>query len=175
MTTIGTMFNTAVFQRQGISVANKPIPAETIQKMRGDHIPTATPEIASVSSNPALADTTMQALLAAQEEPSAGTKSYDFSNMSRQEIADAGKALFKEGKITIDELFRFDHPDGKLRIAADGSPANLNPNDRINFIGHTEQAISNMEATGEAWKPKSAYGMMLGLLAKLTEFSGQAG
>lgn len=92
---------------------------------------------------------------------------YDFSNMTRQEIAAAGKQLFEDGKITLDELFRFDHPDGKLRWSADGSYAPLNPDDRIDFISETKQAIANMEETGEALRPKSIHGLMVGLLEKL--------
>lgn len=105
-------------------------------------------------------------------QPLVFAKSYDFSNMSRQEIADAGKQLFSEGKITLDELFRFDHPDGKLRIDANGNPTALNPDERINFVAHTRKAISDMEATGEAKRSDSPYQMMLALLDKLTTLQG---
>lgn len=95
-------------------------------------------------------------------------KAYDFSDMTRQEIADAGKELFQQGKITLDELFRFDHPDGLLRVSAGGGFAALNSDDRIDFIAETRNAIQNMELTGEARLPKSGYDTMVGLLAKLT-------
>lgn len=114
------------------------------------------------------------AFIAAQEV-SAGageeTPRYDFNNMTRQEIADAGKQLFKEGKITIDELFRFDHPDGKLRIGLDGKEVALDPNERVDFIGATRTAIFNMEQTGEARRADSGYAMMVGLLDKLNMLS----
>lgn len=97
----------------------------------------------------------------------ATNKTYDFTNMSRQEIADAGKELFQAGEITLDELFRFDHPDGKLGIDANGNRIALNPDDKINFISETQQAITALEETGEATRPKSAYKMMLALLDKL--------
>ena len=96
----------------------------------------------------------------------ASGEAYDFSDMTRQEIAEAGKALFQQGKITLDELFRFDHPDGILRVGTGGVTA-LNPGDRIDFVADTRNAIRNMEFTGEANSPGSGYEMMVGLLAKL--------
>ncbi len=95
---------------------------------------------------------------------------YDFSNMTRQEIADAGKQLFQQGKITLDELFRFDHPDGRLRVALDGTPTGLSGNDRIDFISETRNAISAMEQTGESSRAQSPYALMVGLLAKLQRY-----
>jgi len=95
---------------------------------------------------------------------------YDFSNMSRQEIADAGKQLFEQGKITLDELFRFDHPDGRLHVALDGTPTALSGGDRIDFISETRNAISAMEQTGESRRPQSPYALMVGLLDKLQRY-----
>lgn len=112
---------------------------------------------------------TTAAMLA--EETTAAAPTYDFSNMTRGEIAEAGKQLFKEGKITLDELFRFDHPDGKLRVDLSGTETNLDPNDRIDFIGHTREAIYNMEQTGDDKRADSGYKMMVDLLAKLKELS----
>lgn len=96
-----------------------------------------------------------------------GVGTYDFSNMTRGEIADVGKKLFNEGKITIDELFRFEHPDGRLKIGLNGEPIQLNPYDRVDFIGFTQKAITDMEATGEAQRPDSGYKMFVDLLDKL--------
>ena len=104
---------------------------------------------------------------AAETRADATSKTYDFTNMSRQEIADAGKELFQAGEITLDELFRFDHPDGKLGIDTNGNRIALNPDDKINFISETQQAITALEETGEATRPKSPYNMMLTLLDKL--------
>lgn len=115
-----------------------------------------------------ISDTVHTTLLETQET------TYDFKNMTRQQIADAGKQLFKEGHITLDELFRFEHPDGKLKIDLAGNRTELNPNDRIDFIAETMAAIRNLEQTGHAWLPKSPYDMMKGLLAKLTALQGVA-
>ncbi|HML44692.1 MAG: hypothetical protein JNN24_13295 [Hyphomicrobium zavarzinii] len=98
----------------------------------------------------------------------AGAGDYDFSDMTRGEIAEAGKELFRQGKISLDELFRFDHPDGRLRIGLDGSTAALNADDRIDFIGETRKAMSSMEETGEANRAGSGYETLAGLLDKLT-------
>lgn len=97
-------------------------------------------------------------------------KSYDFSNMTRGDIANAGKELFQAGKITLDELFRFEHPDGKLRFDVNGNYVEHNPNDKIDFVSQVKSAIQNMEATGEANRPDSSYKMMLTLLSKLYDF-----
>lgn len=96
---------------------------------------------------------------------------YDFSGMSRSEIANAGKQLFNEGKISIDELFRFDHPDGKLRVDANGNEVQFSPDERINFLYETRQAINNMELTGDSLRSDSSYNMMVGLLEKLMLFN----
>ncbi len=100
------------------------------------------------------------------------SKKYDFSNMTRKEISDAGKQLFHDGKITLDELLRFDHPDGKLHISLDGRPIELNPDDRIDFIAATQKAVSDMEQTGESKRSDSGYKMMLELLNKLNVLQG---
>jgi hypothetical protein len=106
-------------------------------------------------------------LLNLQEEAPAEAKSYDFTNMTRGEIADAGKELFAAGKISLDELFRFEHPDGKLKIDTDGTTVELDPTERIDFVAEVEKALQNMEETGEANQPKSGYTLMQGLLDKL--------
>lgn len=115
-----------------------------------------------------IAAPTQKALLETQET------TYDFTTMTRREIAETGKQLFKEGRITLDELFRFDHPDGKLKIDLAGNHTELNPDDRINFIAETQTAIRNLEETGHAWLPKSPYTMFQGLLAKLTAMQKMA-
>lgn len=98
-----------------------------------------------------------------------GAKHFNFADMRREEIVAAGKELFKDGRITLDELFRFDHPDGKLRTDATGSVAELNPDDLIDFIAETRNAISNMEQTGDAHRSDSSYEMLVGLLEKLNK------
>lgn len=105
-------------------------------------------------------------------QPSVSPEHYDFSSMSRQEIANAGKQLFSEGKITLDELFRFEHPDGKLRIDTSGNPLELNPDEQIDFIAATRKAIKDMEEKGDAMRPDSSYQMMLALLNKITTLQG---
>lgn len=108
-------------------------------------------------------------LLALQETDAAqpDTDKYDFTNMTRQEIENTGKALFKDAKISIDELFRFQHPDGKLRIDLNGNYTALNPNDRINFTAETRKAIANIEARHENTPSNNFYHMMRGLMEKL--------
>ncbi|RZK98954.1 MAG: hypothetical protein EOP36_20630 [Rubrivivax sp.] len=111
-------------------------------------------------------------LLSLQEaEPAAGVgtglATYNFADMGRGEIADVGKKLFNEGKITLDELFRFEHPDGRLKVGLNGEPVALNPYDRLDFIGFTRKAVRDMEETGEAQRPDSGYKMLVDLLAKL--------
>ncbi len=116
-------------------------------------------------------------LLGLQEaEPAAGAatgvETYNFSDMTRGEISDVGKKLFNEGKISLDELFRFEHPDGRLKIGVNGEPVALNPYDRIDFIGFTRKAVRDMEETGEALRPDSGYKMFVDLLAKLQAWQG---
>lgn len=96
-----------------------------------------------------------------------GTKRFNFADMTRDEIVAAGKELFKDGRITLDELFRFDHPDGKLRTDETGSMVELSSDDRIDFIAETRRAISGMEQTGDADRSDSSYDMLVGLLEKL--------
>jgi len=107
----------------------------------------------------------------AQESVSSNTEgepaAYDFSSMTRGEIANAGKDLFARGEITLDELFRFGHPDGISRLGTNGEFSLPNSNEQIDFLAETRNAIQDMEATGESQSPTSSYEMMLKLLAKL--------
>ena len=103
-----------------------------------------------------------------------GIESLDFSKMTRAEIAKAGNDLFRNGEITLEELFRFEHPDGRLRIGVDGQPVTLNPNDPIDFVAETKQAIKNMEETGDAWRSPRTYEMLQSIYEKISKFTAEA-
>ncbi|WP_220324470.1 hypothetical protein [Rhizobium wenxiniae] len=102
-----------------------------------------------------------------EQGTSSSSEKYDFSSMSRQEIADAGQHLFQRGEITIDDMFRFQHPDGRLHLDTSGNRTELDPSQQINFIDETRSAITNMEMSGEASREKSGYKLMVELLDKL--------
>lgn len=97
--------------------------------------------------------------------------SYDFTNISRADLADTGMKLFRSGQITLDELFRFQDPTP--RIAIDGTRQPGDPGERIDFTQRIKTDISNMETTGEASMPKSSYSMLTGLLFKLQGLQGK--
>lgn len=114
---------------------------------------------------------------AAQQRGAAGaSRGYDFSSMTRQEIADAGKGLFQAGEISLDELFQFDHADGRFgrnggfRVGLEAGGA-YSSGERIDFIGRVRKSVSDMEQTGEALRNGPHYELMKGLLEKLAAAS----
>lgn len=102
------------------------------------------------------------------------TDPIDFANLTRAEISEIGNKLFKSGEITLDELFRFEHPDGRLHIKANGQQANLNPNDKIDFIAQTQKAINDMQETGDALKNPATYKMLQSVYDKISKYSEKA-
>ncbi len=99
-----------------------------------------------------------------------GRDPLDFKNLTRAEIEKAGNELFRNGEITLEELFRFQHPDGKL-MKVNGQGKGLNPNDPIDFVAATKQAIIDMEETGHAQTSPHTYDVLKGLYDKLTDWT----
>lgn len=99
-----------------------------------------------------------------------GRDPLDFTNLTRAEIEKAGNELFRNGEITLEELFRFQHPDGKL-MKVNGQGKGLNPNDPIDFVATTKQAIIDMEETGHAQTSPHTYDVLKGLYDKLTDWT----
>lgn len=90
----------------------------------------------------------------------------DYRTMTAGELDVLGQALFRAGKLTLDELFHFQNPTGRLRIGARG-PERPSPGERVDFLGRLRQAVSDLERTGQASAERSPYPIYRALLAKI--------
>jgi len=90
----------------------------------------------------------------------------DFSRMTVGELNDEGIRLFRNGEITLDELFHFQNPTGTFQIVG-GDIVRPGPDTPLDFVQRIQKAVTDLEQTGHAWLPQSSYPVYQSLLAKL--------
>lgn len=62
----------------------------------------------------------------------------DYSNMTPREFSEAGKQLYKEGKIDLDQLFQFQWAAGDFNSEGNGSSESTKP---VNYIAHFQDKL----------------------------------
>lgn len=90
----------------------------------------------------------------------------DFSRMTVGELNDAGMRLFRNGEITLDELFHFQNPTGTFQVVG-GAIVRPGADTPVDFMQRIQKAVTDLEETGHAWLPQSPYPVYQSLLAKL--------
>lgn len=110
-----------------------------------------------------------------------GVSSYDFTNMTRNEMKDFTQKLYKSGQMSFDELsiLQLAGPLGK--VGANGEFVPFTDAERaqidkqpMDYMRMANDAISGIESRGAASDPKSGYQTWQSVRSLLQSWQGQA-